>query len=856
MAVTDLDLIKKLDDLRLKGRPEIIEAGGTQVTDENLIKELDEMRFGKTVKGRISKTAMSISDFFSGTKKTEFAEISEIGDYQGKGAFKIAASLLLNSNQKAQAQMIQSQVPNTEIFKDKFNNLIIVFPDGQSFYLNKPGASFQDFIQTTAQILAYIPGYSWAMKKAGTSYFKKAVYSAAAGTGTSIAQDIVSKPFGAKEIDKPRAVISGVVPFAFEGAVSPLISMTWKKIMGNPTFTKTIKEMVDGEEVTRVVLNKRGEKAAKAAGIDITKIDEKFIKDFSEKLSQGETLEIATKKAGAGKFDFQLSRSQATGDSEGIAILFAAQRGYYGPTAQKKAAAFLEKQNIDIENSASNLIKRFNKGQFNVESLEEAGQNIVQGLQKRYKLASDKVESAYNFIDKDGIFQATNSNIDELTASVATAIKEATAIIDKTLTPSTFSAQKVITDFVKKYKPKKIPKDGKKIKKIKPATFNDFITIKRKLNSLYETASNNTDRRNVKAIIKEWEKFVDDNVDNILFSGDKGGVEALKKANQLAREKFKLYDINNIKVRGLTVNDKAGKVVMKILNEPEITPMKTMDYIFGRANIGKLDDSLAIIKRLKTIFAVEGKNLQKAANLNKDFQSLRTGTFERLIRDSSKNGKFNPQSFSNNWKTLTQKNKNLLDELFDADEQQLINEFVNEVNKTFKPKDLINPATATNAIKSMVQQFGRGIAGIIGFKAANIQGILVARGGFDRARDIISQKSAAKLIDTEITPLFGRLISPRTTATISGIASQFEGEKSFREIKAPQLPKIFQGDGGGGGGKPIGDQSVITPGISEALLATASARPTGITASGLTPTELGLLSPEEQAIRLRQRGMA
>ena len=47
-----------------------------------------------------------------------------------------------------------------------------------------------------------------------------------------------------------------------------------------------------------------------------------------------------------------------------------------------------------------------------------------------------------------------------------------------------------------------------------------------------------------------------------------------------------------------------------------------------------------------------------------------------------------------------------------------------------------------------------------------------------------------------------------------------------------------------------------TPGISEALLTTASTRPTGINATGLTPTELGLLSPEEQAIRLRQRGMA
>ena len=47
-----------------------------------------------------------------------------------------------------------------------------------------------------------------------------------------------------------------------------------------------------------------------------------------------------------------------------------------------------------------------------------------------------------------------------------------------------------------------------------------------------------------------------------------------------------------------------------------------------------------------------------------------------------------------------------------------------------------------------------------------------------------------------------------------------------------------------------------TPNLDANLLAGTATQPSGITASGLTPTELGLLSPEEQAIRLRQRGMA
>ena len=50
--------------------------------------------------------------------------------------------------------------------------------------------------------------------------------------------------------------------------------------------------------------------------------------------------------------------------------------------------------------------------------------------------------------------------------------------------------------------------------------FNDLTTIKKNLSSIYKTANNKTDQKNVVTIIKEWEKFIDDNVDNILFSGN------------------------------------------------------------------------------------------------------------------------------------------------------------------------------------------------------------------------------------------------------------------------------------------------------------------------------------------------
>ena len=548
-------------------------------------------------------------------------------------------------------------------------------PDGKNFYLNKPGASLQDFTQTTAQILSYIPGYSFAVKKAGTNLLKRGAYAGLAGGATSVAQDIGSMALGGKDIDYSRAVISTVVPAAFETVISPVAGSIYRKIFGNPSFTKTITVKENGVDVKKVVLNDKG-KAAKEAGIDVKNLsDEDFIKNFAQKLSFGTKSDVAASQAGAGKFKFQLSRSQAIGDEEGIASLYEAAKGIYGKDAQITARDFLKRQEIDIETSAKNLVNKFDKGEIEYQSIEDAGQALMQGVKNVFKKKSDEVKTAYNYVDKDGIFQAQKSNVEVLKGSVRKAVDDATATVDKDLTPATVKAINVIDNFVKKANLKK-PK-----KKVEPIIFNDLTKIKQKLNSIYKTANNKTDQKNVVTVIKEWEKFVDDNVDNILFSGNPNSLELLKKANQLFKEKEQLFGINKIKKNGFSIDDKSGKVIGKILYDPEVTPLKTIDYIFGRGTIGRLDESLSVVKKLKKIFDVTGMSAKKAAEKSPDFQALRTGFFEKLVRDSSRNGKFVPKQFVNNFKNLEIKNKDLLKELFDDDEIKLISEFVKKLKR-------------------------------------------------------------------------------------------------------------------------------------------------------------------------------
>jgi hypothetical protein len=767
--------------------PKIIEKFKKQSSENNVNSFGDEIIDPKIIEkfrnqqeeGIVKKSLGAIQDFFSGTKRTEYPEIPEMSvlnaaPTKGKAAL-IQAGALINPNQKSQAQIIQSQVPGTKIFKDKFDNPIATLPDGKSFYLNKPGASPQDFLQTTSQILSYIPGYGMAVKFAGKSLLKRALATGLAGGGTSLTQDVATKPLGSENIDIPRAVISTIVPGVFEGAVNPIVSATWKKLIGNPKFITKI----DG----KITLNEKGKKAAKDAGIDLNNIDDKFIKSFALELEKGVSTKIASVQAGAGKYDFRLSRSQATGDEEGFARLVEASKGSYGGDAQAIAREFFKKQNIDIELSAKSLLDRFKKGQIEKQDLAGAGQGILNAVQKQYQKASDDVVTAYNAIDKDAVFNEGGGNINNLQSSIQLAIKEATDVVDKELTPATIRATQYVNNFYKNIKPQKK-------KKINVTTLNEFETLRKKISALFPTAKNNTDKKNLTAIINEYDKFYDDAIDNALFSGEQKALDAIKLARSKFSLKQKKFGVNPIKKSGVKIDDRAGKVVVKILNDPDVTPLSTIDYIFGSAQLGQKSGSLSIIKRLKNVFGAEaGEDVSELAARSSDFQSLRTAAFEKMIRDSSRNGVFNPQTFVNQYKTGRQKYNDVLKELYDPDELRLIDDFVKEVRKTFKPRDLVNASNTASGLQRVLSGIGRGLTGIIGFNIASINGLITSRVGYDRIKDLAGEKAAKKLISEELLGGIERQVTAPFVTAAETVGSQELIDRYRKPFNAKQIPQ-------------------------------------------------------------------
>ena len=63
---------------------------------------------------------------------------------------------------------------------------------------------------------------------------------------------------------------------------------------------------------------------------------------------------------------------------------------------------------------------------------------------------------------------------------------------------------------------------------------------------------------------QEFDKLYDDAIDNLLFSGKREAIEAIKKARSLFKKREELFAINPIKKGGLKIDDKAGKVISSI----------------------------------------------------------------------------------------------------------------------------------------------------------------------------------------------------------------------------------------------------------------------------------------------------
>lgn len=799
--VKDPELIKKFEESESQS------IGVNVVTDPDIIKKFEnEESKNKGILNSIKKAGISVYDFFDGTKRTEFPEVKEFGASQRVAAnttgvqyASILAGTALTPLMEEKINIIQEQIPDAQIVKDAFDNPMIIMPDGSPLYLNKPGASLEDFATLLSQTLQYLPGASWATQPS-KSYFKKILQSGFAGGATSIAQDIAAKPFGAEGIDPAKAIMSTLVPAGFEGAISPAFRFTVKKIFGNPKFT----EIVDGQ----IQLNTKGKKALSAAGIDSKEASSKeWINSFALNLSRGLDEETSAALAAAEEFGLQLAPPQAMGDDMGIAYLFQAANGKHGIEAQKVAKEFLEQQELSVGDITSNVLHKIVTGNQSLKEIEQESPNLYKAIIDRHTKSSENVNTAYNAINKDGVFTGNKSNIDLLNLNILKTIDENDMLIngaiDKELYPVAHKAFEIIKQFGNSTKRKEMIIFDNNPITFSNKTYRDFDKVYKQLQGLYKSNLSPADKKVLTLVKNEYDKFIDDSLTNSLFTRSDGtnatSLEIIKNASKLSKEHFDLFGSRN----GKSFVD---RTLSKILNDKDMTPEKTLDLIFNLNSINQRNNATEIIKRLKTVFGVSGDDFGDAA-FSSDFTSLRKGFINKMIFNAtgkspgSNDVKFIPSKMVTDWEITLAKNPRLISELFNKKEIKQITEFVTQVKKTLKPKDLTSATVAADGIVANIQQTLRGLFGVAGFNVANIQGLLVSRSIFDNVSDAYGKKAALKLVEfrpnqSVLKSPLGKLVveGPGQTATTVGtninlgVPSDSGGRIPF--VPANMLPGI------------------------------------------------------------------
>lgn len=763
------------------------------------------LKSGEGPKGVIE----TVANWFTGSKSTEFPDMQAFAPtnvlspaFEGQGVgtrLKVAAGALLTPDLKTQADIILNQIPESKLSQDKFGNPIIILRDGKTFYLNKPGADIEDVTQLTSQILQYAPGAGYVTKTFAGDLLKRSLAQGALGAGISMGQDVAAMPLGGGDVSYGKAAISAAIPFATEITLTPAVNAFFNKFGKN-------KEFFTVDLNGTPTLTEKGISAARAAGIDVSNLDKTALnKKFTELAQRSETgnpalnrlqdaynkWKIENPSAESEKqFGIKLTGAQQAGDKVGVATLYAAVEGRYGPVVQAAAKDFLEEQNINVANAAKNLLERFDKGEVKLTDLESAGERVISTIRNNFNKKSNEVKTAYNLVNNEAVYLGGSSNLDVLEASFNKALQEASGnTVDKTLTPSTVYLQGELKAFLDKLRSGSMiegAEQGGKIQYVNPTNFNQFGIMRKKIDAAYKAAAKEgPDRTNILALKEEFDKFTDDAIDNALFGSGENplALEAVKKARQTFQEKQRLYGVNRVVKNGIILNDPAGKTVQKIIQDETVTPLQTIDYIFGTANVGAKKDSIQIVQRLKKIFDAE--DITKP---NGDLDALKQAFVQRINLNSMdpKTNQFVPQKLVSQWNTVLRKNPELINELFTKPEQKYLTDFVKTVNKTLRPteKNLEQPIGLLNRL---VLAVGAIAAGNVGIQAGNLYGGMAARNLWSQTVDTFHRSQAKKMVMQQLKQKPGALDNLGEPITPGKALADMFNKATGAQYQAPSI---------------------------------------------------------------------
>ena len=626
----------------------------------------------------LSTVGKGAKNIVTGDATTEFPEIQELPSslrsalVPGQG--RVGSKLSLGRDDLRKTDIFREMFGYVPATLDKFGNSIVTLDDSFSkrfdvdagdYYINKPGASPQDAddIFTTAIGELF---FSRLGGKIGSKYLGKIGQVVGTGIGAgggSVAQDLAATQAGSGRGIDPQAALVATA-FGVGGEVAGEIVAPFVK-----RFVK------DKSFVSNGALTKEGRKALKNAGLDPDDVTPSFIEEFTQLSQTAVSPTEAARLAAAETLPQPVRLTQ-------------------GDVARTRAAQSIEDEILSRDDTAGRImsgtrVRQQEQLAQNVPLIAEeiaptsAGRAVASPtdamidvgteLSEKARLAQIRVDRLYKVARGRG--KSTNLDNQAITDEVA----------------------KIRGNFTESFELLNFPKAANSLKDLQRLAKKKNLTVN-DLESWRQRASKSAvgdDAKPVRALINEYDKFVDGLLDDIATTGD---AEAFKpwlnarRSNRAFREKFS-----------------DDKIIAKIVDpENPLEPSEQFNLLFTLSAAGKGGASRTV-KNLKDTLSVDG------------FNRLKQGAFMRIVEQAEKSAAgeagvkaFSGAAFKSSLLNLKRRTPELFNALFSKQDQKLLSQFANvaELATTAVPGAKNFSGSSAPIIRSMERILGPNIAAI------------------------------------------------------------------------------------------------------------------------------------------------
>lgn len=387
--------------------------------------------------------------------------------------------------------------------------------------------------------------------------------------------------------------------------------------------------------------------------------------------------------AAANEFDIPLTRGQASGKLPEMAAEEALRQagGGFGAGIMR---SFDARQADSIREAANRVGAGLGGPSPNM------ADQVMTGLRTRAFLHKDAADSLYDIARTAGTSVKAEA-LGALPASVQRSLAEASVIVDEQLTPAATIALREIEKAARRAGAldPAAPKTGP-IRDAAAVSLEGLEQVRKRLVGLKPDTNKPADAAALAAVKDAFDKWYDDSIDNMLFSGDPVALDALKAA----RREWTFYK----QIASGRSGNPASQTIAKMQRE-DATAEEVANWLYGADIASPSLNAPKVAANLKLILGPQSA----------EWAAIRGAAWERLVRDfrSDEGGVRSATMMANRISDFLNKGNTLSHVLFTEAERAQMQRFASVLRTTVPPKDATNPSRSGWIVRGSLDGISR-----------------------------------------------------------------------------------------------------------------------------------------------------